>query len=114
MKPQLAIDFDATIAQYNEQGFLESSTGLPIDGAIDFIKALSTKFEIVIFSARGGTERGKKAIWDWLKLNGIRNLIRDVTNVKSYEFVAFIDDRAITYTCPSDYRTIAKGLGVEL
>lgn len=113
-KPKLAIDFDGTLAQYEKGSFKESETGEPFVGAIEFLKALSTKYELYIFSARASTFRGKTAILEWIKKNNLRGIIQDVTNEKKYSFMAFIDDRAITFNDPSDYPNIARALGCNM
>lgn len=110
-KPKLAIDFDGTIACYESGSFREDVCGEPIIGAIEFLRALATKYDLVIFSARASTFRGKNAILQWIREHNLRSIISDVTNEKKYSFMAFIDDRAIAFNEPNDYPHILDALG---
>lgn len=118
MKPKIAVDFDGTIARcyWDESGpsFQEGICGEIIVGAADFIRALAKKYDVIIFSARASTFRGKNAILEWIKQNNLRGVITEVTNEKKYSFVALVDDRAIAFSDPNDYVSIAKYLGCEI
>jgi len=102
-RPVAAVDLDGTIAQYDGWAG-EDSIGDPFPGAIEFLLALKQRgFNIVIFSARAGTELGINAIWKWLQVHGLQQMVEEVTNVKQYRFSVMIDDRAITFTVAQDY-----------
>lgn len=113
-KPKLAIDFDGTLIPSLETGFKEGETQEPIVGAIEFLRALAKKYDLVIFSARATTSRGTNAILEWIRKNQLRGIISEVTNEKKYSFVAIIDDRGITFNNPSDYISIARALGCDM
>lgn len=104
--PLIAVDFDGTIAEYEEfKGW--NSVGKPIAGAIDFLKVLKEiGFDIAIYSARAKDEKGKEAIEKWVKDNGIEDLIEFVTHEKLPEFLLFVDDRAIPFN--GDYKETLK------
>lgn len=112
-KPKLAVDFDGTLVK-NETPFKEATYGETFVGAVEFIRALAEKYDIVIFSARATTFRGKDAILNWVKQHNLRAVISDVTNQKKYSFTAYIDDRAISFNSPADYLTIADALGTPM
>jgi hypothetical protein len=89
----IAIDLDGTLAHYEKfEG--EESIGkiIPVmkKRILDWKK---TGKKIVIFTARAGTAKGKKATERWLSDNGLEGL--EVTNVKDYTMSHFFDDRAI-------------------
>lgn len=94
-RPVVAVDLDGTIAEYDGwQG--EDVIGDAFPGAVHFLTALKTSgFDVVVFSARAGTELGVNAIWAWLNKHGVANLVDEVTNVKQYRFAVMVDDRAI-------------------
>jgi hypothetical protein len=97
MRPVAAVDLDGTIAEY--EGWVgEDVIGDPIPGAIEFLLNLKHRgFDIVIFTARAGTELGINAIWKWLQDHKLNQLVEEVTNVKQYRFSVMIDDRAIPF-----------------
>lgn len=108
-KPVIAIDFDGTLTDY--KGWRgESITDDALPGAVEFLRGLASKYTIVIFSARASSDRGKRAILDWIRRYNLRHIIFDVTNEKKYSFVYYIDDRAITFREPNDYNKISEAL----
>jgi hypothetical protein len=113
MRNKIAIDFDGTLIPQAKH-YKEDETEDPFNGAVNFIRALAQKYDVVIFSARATTFKGKNAIFKWVEKNNLSSIITEVTCEKQYAFVAFVDDRAITFNSPNDYIYIAKGLGVEL
>lgn len=110
MKPAIAIDFDGVLSQFTTwKG--DSIVGDAIPGAIEFVRELSKRWTIVIFSSRATTERGKKAIYEWVRRYNLRFIIHDVTNEKGkYHFQFFIDDRAIPFSEPNDFNKIQEYL----
>lgn len=84
----IAVDLDGTLSKTTTDG----SIGDPIKAMVDRINDWhDAGREVVIFTARGDTEWRK--IDAWLKLNGLPAL--NVTNIKSPEFSAIWDNRAI-------------------
>lgn len=105
-KPVIAVDLDGTIAKYDDwKG--EDVIGDPIEGAVKFVTELRDRgFDVVIFSARAGTELGLNAIWHWLQAHHLEKLVVEVTNVKSYRFSVMVDDRAIYLNPQSEHAAL--------
>lgn len=100
---QIAIDFDGVIHK-NSKGFYDGTVyDEPIEGAIEAIKELSKKYEIVIFTAKAKPDRplvngktGAELIWDWLEKYNIQQYIKKVTSEKP-RAVFYIDDKGIRF-----------------
>lgn len=102
----IAVDFDGTIAEWTRWTSAED-VGAPIPGAIEFIRALQKAgYRVAIFSARAHDPIGKKAIEQWIKKQGLGDIIEFVTHEKLPDFRLFIDDRAIRFE--GDYRDTLK------
>ncbi len=100
----VAVDFDGVIHRYDSP-WVNAHTipDGPVDGAIEWLFSALIKFDVVIFSTRCKTWRGRRAVRQWLKKHsgglyyespGSRG-IEDVT--LSYEkppALVYIDDRA--------------------
>ena len=99
----LAIDFDGVIHDHN-LGFHDGTCyGKPIPGAIEAIKKLSQKYEIVIFTCKANPKRplingktGPELIWEWLGKYDLKSCIKDVTYDK-INALYYIDDKAISF-----------------
>lgn len=100
---QIAIDFDGVIHK-NSKGFYDGTVyDEPIEGALEAIKELSQKYEIVIFTAKAKPDRplvsgktGSELIWDWLEKYNIQQYIKKVTSEKP-RAVFYIDDKGIRF-----------------
>lgn len=100
---QIAIDFDGVIHK-NSKGFYDGTVyDEPIEGAVEAIKELSKKYEIVIFTAKAKPDRplvngktGAELIWDWLEKYNIQQYIKKVTSEKP-RAVFYIDDKGIKF-----------------
>ena len=100
---QIAIDFDGVLHK-NTKGFYDGTVyDEPVEGAIEAIKSLSQKYEIVIFTAKAKPDRplvngktGAELIWDWLKKYNIQQYIKQVTSEKP-RAILYIDDKAIRF-----------------
>lgn len=99
----ISVDFDGVIHQ-NSKGFHDGTVyDEPIDGAIEAIKRLSQKYNIVVFSAKAKPDRplvngktGIELIWEWLEKHNISQYIEEVTSEKP-RAIAYIDDKAIRF-----------------
>ena len=100
---QIAIDFDGVIHK-NSKGFYDGTVyDEPIEGALEAIKKLSKKYDIVIFTAKAKPDRplvngktGAELIWDWLKTHNVQQYIKKVTSEKP-RAVFYIDDKGIRF-----------------
>lgn len=101
---QLAIDFDGVIHK-NSKGFHDGTIyDKPMSGAVDAIKQLAEKYDIIVFSAKAKPDRplvngktGEELIWEWLGKYNLIPYIKEVTAEKP-RAVAYIDDKAIHFT----------------
>ena len=99
----ISIDFDGVI-HGNSKGFHDGTVyDEPIDGAVEAIKSLSKKYNIVIFSAKAKPDRplvngmtGIELIWEWLEKYNLSQYIAEVTSEKPRAIV-YIDDKAIRF-----------------
>lgn len=99
----IAIDFDGVIHSF-ELGFHDGTIyGTPIQGSIEAIKKISSKYRIVIYTAKAKKDRplvngktGTELVWEWLKKYDIDTYISDVTAEKP-RCICYIDDKAIQF-----------------
>lgn len=89
MKKKIYIDFDGVLNTYT--GWKDGELFEPKEGVKDFLKELSKKYEIYIFSTRNPLD-----IADWLTEHNIKQYVSNITNVKAPAH-AYIDDRAIKF-----------------
>ena len=98
----IAIDFDGVIHEFKGWGD-GTCYGEPLEGALEAIKLLSKKYNIVIFTAKSKPNRplvegktGTELVWEWLKKHNIDKYIKDVTYNKP-NALFYIDDKAISF-----------------
>lgn len=97
----LAIDFDGVLHKYS-RGWLDGSIyDPPMAGAVEAIKVLEKKYNLVVFTSR----QNLAEVEEWLEhhFNGWKP---EVTNRKPIAF-RYIDDRGIKFT---DWETIKNAL----
>lgn len=89
----VAVDLDGTLAYY-EKWEGEEKIGKVIPAMKSrIVKLVRAGKDVVIFSARAATPKGKAAIERWLAENGLGEL--SVTNEKTNDMELFFDDRAV-------------------
>ncbi len=90
IKKTILIDLDGVLNTYNGK---YNDTYIPAikEGAKDFIKKLSIRFRVVIFTSRNLLLASK-----WVIENGLDNYVDNVTNIKEPSFL-IIDDRCIRF-----------------
>jgi hypothetical protein len=111
----IGIDFDNTIHSY-DQGWKDGSAyGDLIPGTKEALAYLSKKYKLVIFTARisaGNTGKQNpqqvKNVKDWLVKHDIAQFFSGITNVKTPDILAIIDDRAVHFD--GDWRKALQGL----
>jgi hypothetical protein len=102
--PIIAIDFDGVIHD-DYLGFYDGTIyGLPIEGSLEAIKLLSSRFKIVIFTAKAKPDRplvagktGQELLWDWFNKHKIAQHITEITAEKPRALI-YIDDNAYQFT----------------
>lgn len=104
----VAVDFDGVLHRYNSP-WINAHTipDLPVPGAIDWLWRTFQAFDIVIYSTRCKTWRGRRAVRNWLR-RYVGHLwyespagpgLEDIR--LSYEkppALVYLDDRAIRFT----------------
>lgn len=99
----VAIDFDGVIHK-NSKGLHDGTIyDEPVEGAIESIKELSSKYIIIIYSFKGHPDRpllegknGISLVWDWLDKMGIKECVNDVVWGKPNAFI-YIDDKGYRF-----------------
>jgi hypothetical protein len=103
VKYTVAVDFDGVLHRYDSP-WVNAHTipDPPVDGALLWLHKILQDFDVVIFSTRCKTWRGRRAVRRWIKENlpayWYENGDRGLEEVKlSYEkppALVYIDDRA--------------------
>jgi len=98
-KRRLAVDFDGVIHAYTQGWQNGDIYDKPVLGAIEALLKLSDRFEVYIFTTRGGDPDQIVAIEHWLLNNGWlkSKKLPFITDIKQ-PATAYIDDRAIRFT----------------
>ena len=106
MKYTVSVDFDGVLHRY-ETKWINAHTipDSPVPGAIEWLHKIIQKFDVVIFSTRAKTWRGRRAMRAWLRRNsgmlyhdgmGWRG-IEEVTFAKKPIALIYLDDRALRF-----------------
>jgi len=90
-KKRILIDLDGVLNEYGNEPFDENNIPIIKAGAKDFIKKLSKKGELYLFTSRNLILTTK-----WLCKNKIDIYFKDVTNIKLPSYI-YIDDRCICF-----------------
>lgn len=96
-KKTILIDLDGVLNTYTG-GYNENNIPPIREGAYHFIKNLSEKYKIVIF-----TSRNLLLASEWIIENGLKEFVHNVTNVKEPSFL-LIDDRGLNFN--GDYENL--------
>ena len=99
----IGIDFDGVIHK-NSKGFHDGTIyDDPIEGSLEAIKYLATKYNLIIFTAKAKPDRplingktGQELVWEWLDKHGFSSYIKEVTSEKPRALV-YIDDKALRF-----------------
>ena len=96
---KILIDLDGVLNTYD--GKYDENYIPPIkQGAFEFIKNISSNFEIKIFTTRNLLKAS-----EWIIKNNLDKYISDVTNIKEPSYL-IIDDRCINFK--GDYKNLIK------
>lgn len=103
----VSVDFDGVLHSYRAP-WVNAHTipDPPVEGAIEWLHVLVQEFDVVIFTTRAKTWRGRMAIRSWLRRHA-RNLwpeamghvgIEDVrVTYKKLPAIVYVDDRAYRF-----------------
>jgi len=90
----IAVDFDGVLHSYtSEWSGAEHCPDPPVEGAIDWLNTISSKFDVVIHTTRGDQPGGNEAVVAWLRQHGYVGPEPLVTSRKVPALI-YIDDRA--------------------
>jgi hypothetical protein len=99
----IGVDFDGVIHTFDKGWHDGTCYGKPIEGALEAIKRLSRKWNIVIYTAKARPDRplvngktGAELVWGWLREHDIDKYIDEVTHEKP-RAEYYIDDKGIRF-----------------
>lgn len=99
----LAIDFDGVIHNY-DKGFHDGTCyGEPLNGSLEAVKTLASKYKIVIYTAKARPDRplvngktGIEHVQEWLEKHEIMKYIHEITAIKPRALL-YIDDNCYRF-----------------
>ena len=102
-KKNISIDFDGVIHDWSKGWHDGTCYGEPIKGALEAIKLLSKKYQIIVFTAKCRPDRppingktGKQLVIEWLKKHDLLDYISEVTHEKPRAMI-YIDDKGYRF-----------------
>lgn len=114
----VAVDFDGVIHSYTSPWVsAEVIPDAPVEGAIEWLCRMVQKFTVVIFTTRGKTEEGRKAVLEWIQRHhddryaavteGDRKwLVSNLTvTAEKPPALIYLDDRAYRFEGPGTFPT---------
>ena len=112
----IAVDFDGVIHNF-DKGFHDGTCyGDPLPGALDAIKLLSSKYNIIIFTAKAKPSRplvngktGTELVQEWLEKHNVMQYITEITAEKPRSQV-YIDDKGYHF---QNWKDTLKYLNIE-
>src|SRR5689334_15343017 len=91
----IAVDFDGVLHSYTSPWVdAETIPDPPVEGAIEWLREIETKFNVVIFTTRGKTKEGQHAVRYWLHENGWESGMDVMVTAEKVAALIYIDDRA--------------------
>lgn len=99
----LAIDFDGVIHNY-DKGFHDGTCyGEPLNGSLEAVKTLASKYKIVIYTAKARLDRplvngktGIEHVQEWLEKHEIMKYVHEITAIKPRALL-YIDDNCYRF-----------------
>ena len=99
----LAIDFDGVIHNADKGFFDGTCYGEPLPGSLTALRDLSSKYRIVIFTAKAKPNRplvngktGTELVSDWLEKYDVLQYVAEITSEKP-RAILYIDDNAYRF-----------------
>ena len=103
----VAVDFDGVIHSYTSPWVAPHVIpDLPVAGAIDWLFQMIQRFDVVIFTTRGKTWRGRRAVRQyirrfaghiWYEAQGTRGLEDVTVSATKPAALIYLDDRAYRF-----------------
>ena len=115
---QIGVDFDGVIHK-NSKGFFDGSVyDEPVDNIETLLKELSSKYKLVLFSAKARKDRmlingktGEELIHDWLVEKNLRHYFIEITSEKP-RAVCYIDDKAVYFEAVDTCISLLRERGI--
>jgi len=99
----IAIDFDGVIHNFDKGYYDGTCYGEPIPGSLEALKDLSTKYKIIIFTAKAKPSRplvngktGTELVKEWLDKHGVLEYISEINSEKPRD-ILYIDDNGYRF-----------------
>lgn len=90
----IAVDFDGVIHSYVSPWVApQVIPDPPVDGAIEWLSAIQEHFDVVIFTTRGKTVDGSRAVHEWLSEHGLQDAEKLLVTDEKPAALIYIDDR---------------------
>ena len=112
----IAVDFDGVIHNF-DKGFHDGTCyGDPLPGALDAIKTLATKYNVIIFTAKAKPSRplvngktGTELVQEWLEEYDVMQYVTEITAEKPRSQI-YIDDKGYHF---QNWKDTLKYLNME-
>lgn len=112
----IAVDFDGVIHNF-DKGFHDGTCyGDPLPGALDAIKTLSTKYNVIIFTAKAKPSRplvngktGTELVQEWLEKHDVMQYVTEITAEKPRSQI-YIDDKGYHF---QNWKDTLKYLNID-
>lgn len=100
----LGIDFDGVLHNMDKGFFDGTCYGDPLPGALEALKQLSKKYNIIIYTAKAKPSRplvngktGTELVWEWLTKYNVNQYVKEVTAEKP-RAILYIDDNGYRFS----------------
>lgn len=91
----VAVDFDGVLHSYTSPWVnAETIPDPPVPGALEWLAEISKDFNVVIFTTRGKTPEGQRAVRHWLHENGWDAGMNATVTADKPPALVYLDDRA--------------------
>lgn len=91
----VAVDFDGVLHSYTSPWVdAETIPDPPVPGAIEWLARIARDFAVVIFTTRGKTPEGQRAVRHWLHEHGWADGMNATVTADKPPALVYIDDRA--------------------
>lgn len=95
---RVAVDFDGVLHSYLSPWVdAETIPDPPVPGAIEWLREIAAHFSVVIFTTRGKTPEGQRAVRHWLHENGLEWGVNAVVTAEKPAALVYLDDRALRF-----------------
>ena len=99
----IAIDFDGVIHNFDKGWHNGTCYGDPLPGSLEAIRALSKKYNIIIFTAKAKSNRplvngktGTELVKEWLEKYNVMQYVQEITSEKPRAKI-YIDDNGYRF-----------------